>query len=137
MLMYAQEPQQRPAPHVVPRPQTTPDHDPIARSALDKLATALMDQVECGLITCRADVVGFHFLDADSVLFLPRPALGFLPWPSCQPPGGGGIRTVRPYRGAMSTSDMVCRCSSTCRSCARPRARSQAASLGGSFIPPC
>ncbi|MDY0743334.1 LuxR C-terminal-related transcriptional regulator [Paucibacter sp. R3-3] len=56
MLMYAQEPQQRPAPHVVPRPQQiTPDHDPIARSTLDKLASALMDQVECGLITCRAD----------------------------------------------------------------------------------
>lgn len=56
MLMYAQEPQQRTAPHVVTRPQTnTLDRDPIARSTLDKLATALMDQVECGLITCRAD----------------------------------------------------------------------------------
>ncbi len=28
---------------------------PVARSVLDKLAAALMDQVECGLITCRAD----------------------------------------------------------------------------------
>ncbi len=33
---------------------------PIARSALDKLAAALMDQVECGLVTCRSDGVVIH-----------------------------------------------------------------------------
>ncbi len=34
--------------------------DPVTRSALDKLAAALMDQVECGLITCRADGTVIH-----------------------------------------------------------------------------
>jgi hypothetical protein len=68
--------------------------------------------------------------------FLARPAPGRLPPPSCQPPGGGGIRTVRPNRGAMSASDTMRICSATFRSCALPRARSQLASLGGNFMPP-
>ncbi len=68
--------------------------------------------------------------------FLARRAPGRLPPPCCQPPGGAGIRTVRPNRGAMSTFDMRRSCSATCRSWARPRARSQFASLGGNFTPP-
>ena len=72
---------------------------------------------------------------SDRPMYLGRFALFRLPPPACQPPGGAGIRTLRPYRGAMSAFAMMRSCSATCRSCARPRVRSQFANLGGSCIP--
>jgi hypothetical protein len=58
------------------------------------------------------------------------------PGPLSKPPGGGGIRTLRPPLHVFAFA-MARRCSSSCRSCARRIARSQLASLGGSFMGSC
>ena len=63
MLVHQEQPQR----HNYYRPhgaelgvRETEAADPVTRSALDKLAAALMDQVECGLITCRSDGTVIH-----------------------------------------------------------------------------